>query len=406
METCLARCEDNIQSALVLDGATIELHDRLDFINNKGRRGGAMAMYGRSRVIFKNNSILNFEENKGDDKGGALYIQAPGSPRARVDSSIVNVHMCVFEYVNPKKDYDDWDTTVIFKYNTAPIGKSIYATTLKDCGKIDKKKQKNNIFEWKFVKFIPNQTDEVATDTMEICATGEDWNVAPGEVFDARVNLTDEVGNPVDGIVKVTVISGNSVNLKSSNLFLSTDSKIGSIILCGDQEANFSVELDSVGNELISTRIDNVLKKCYPGFEHSNETLRCECINKTSKAARGVSHCGPKNKTVFIKKGFWAGPLSGNETFFTYFCPIGYCNSHENTLEQCYEYLKDQMCQSGRNQSSTLCGKCSDNHSIAFGSEECLTSCKDWNLFYLILIGAVVIVLVILIMLINVDFFT
>ena len=395
---------DNIQSALVLDGATIELHDRLDFINNTGLRGGAMAMYGRSRVIFHRNSILNFENNKCVYKGGALYIQAPGSPLARVDSSIVNVHACFFGYVNPEADYEDWDTTVIFKNNTAPKGKSIYATTLNNCGKIDKKKPHKNILEWKFVKFNDGriQTNEVATDTMNISAYQEDWNVAPGEVFDARVNLIDEVSNPVAGIVRVTVINGNSVNL-STFLFLATDNKISNITLSGNEGALFSVQLDSVGNEPLSTRIDNVvLKKCYPGFTHSNKTLSCVCLNKTSKAGRGVSHCGPLKKTVYIKTGYWAGRL--NETFFTYFCPIGYCNS--NTSEQCYEYLKDQMCQNGRDQSSTLCGKCSHNHSITFGSEECVPNCKDWNLFYLILIGAVLIVLVILIMLINVDFFT
>ena len=395
---------NNSQSALVLDGATIELHDKLDFINNSGLRGGAMAMYGRSRVIFYKNSILNFEKNKCDYKGGALYIQAPGSPLARVNSLIVNVHPCFFGYVNPKTDYDDWDTTVIFKNNTAPKGKSIYATTLNDCGKIDKKKQHKNILKWKFVKFNDGRirSNEVTTDTMKISACPEDWNVAPGEVFDARVNLIDEVNNSVAGIVKVTV-NGNSVNLNTCNLFLATDKMISNITLSGNESAKFSVQLDSVGNVPLSKRIDNVvLKQCYPGFKHSNITLRCECLNKTSKAGRGVSHCGPKKKTVFIKKGFWAGRL--NETFFTYFCPIGYCNS--NLSEQYYEYLKDQVCQNGRDQSSTLCGKCYDDYSIAFGSEACVAHCKYWNLFYFILIGAVLIVLVILIMLINVDFFT
>lgn len=394
---------NNGRSALVLDGATIELHDRLDFINNTGLRGGAMAMYGRSRVIFNKNSILKFEKNKCVYKGGALYIQAPGSPLARVDSSIVDVHACFFGYKKPKADYDDWDTTVIFKDNTAPQGKSIYATTLNDCGKIDKTKPNTNIFKWKFVKFYPNQTNQVATDAIKISANQEDWNVAPGEVFDARVKLTDEFGNPVTGIVKVTV-SGKSVNLDSSNLFLATNNKIGNITLSGDEEANFSVQLDSVGNAPLRKVIHNIaLKKCYPGFTHLKKT--CECLDKTSKAGKGVSHCGHQKKTVFIKKGFWAGPLSRDEPFFTYFCPIGYCDN-SNLSEQYYEYLKDQMCQNGRNQSSTLCGKCSHNHSITFGSEACVANCKYWNLFYLILIGAGVIALVVLIMLINVDFFT
>ena len=404
---------NNNHSALVLDGSTVELHDRLDFINNTGFRGGAMAMYGRSRVVFNRNSILNFENNSCVSQGGALYIQAPGSPLARVNSSIVNVHACFFGYVHPHADYDDWITTVIFKDNSAPTGKSIYATTLNDCGKIDRKKQNNNILNWRFVKFL-NNTNEVATDPVEISYNREDWNVAPGEVFNPTVVLLDEFGNPVSGIVKVTVIGkSESVKLITSELFLATDKNIREVCLGGNERASFSVRLDSIGNELLSTSIDNVfLRSCPPGFTHSKGT--CECPNDTSKIGRGVSHCYLENQTLFIKEGFWAGILpDGN--FSTYFCPEGYCNSSSEDKDQMcnqvrsqsyYQYRKDQMCKEGRSQSSILCGECLANYSIAIGSETCLPNCEYWDLFHLIWIGAIVIVLVIIIMLINVDFFT
>ena len=397
---------NNNHSALVLDGSTVELHDRLDFINNTGLRGGAMAMYGRSRVVFNRSSILNFERNTCVYKGGALYVQAPGSPLARVNSSIVNVHACFFGYVDPKADYDDWNTTVIFKDNSAPTGKSIYATTLNDCGKIDRKKQ-NNILKWTFVKF-PNNTNEVATDPVEISYNPEDWNVAPGEVFNPTVVLLDEFGNPVSGIVEVTVIGrSESVNLISSNLFLATDKKIRKVRLGGNERAFFSVRLDYIGNKLLSKTIDNVsLRKCYPGFTHLNQT--CKCISKTRDHGRGVSHCDLQKKALFIKNGFWAGYLNPHrsEKFFSYICPKGYCNSGFNSSKPYYQYRKDQMCKEGRNQSSILCGECLQNYSIAIGNETCLSNCEYWGLFHLIWIGAIVIVLVIVIMLINVDFFT
>ena len=397
---------NNNHSALVLDGSTVELHDRLDFINNTGLRGGAMAMYGRSRVVFNRSSILNFERNTCVYKGGALYVQAPGSPLARVNSSIVNVHACFFGYVDPKADYDDWNTTVIFKDNSAPTGKSIYATTLNDCGKIDRKKQNNHILNWRFMKFHDhgvNKTKEVATDPVKIHCRREDWNVAPGESFYPTVVLLDEIGNPVNGIVNVTV-SGKSVNLLTSTLFLaSATAKIGKVRLSGDKHASFSVRLDCIGNQLVRKTIDNAfLRNCSPGFTYSNETSTCECSSDTREIGRGVSHCYPENQTLFIKEGFWAGILPSG-TFFTYFCPVGYCDSSSSKQ---YPKDKDQMCNEGRSQSSILCGECRQNHSITFGDETCVPNCKDWDLFYLILIGAIVIVLVIVIMLINVDFFT
>ena len=406
-----AQFENNSLSALVLDGATLELHERLDFINNSGIRGGGIAMYGRSRIIFYENSTLNFEGNTCDDKGGALYIQAPGSPLISFNATGTSIHACFFAYVNSSIDFvDDWNTSVIFNGNRASLGQSVYATTLENCRRAGESRQNNSVLRrWKFVKFInswhQNNSLEIATDPVKISYLKKDWSVAPGEIFDATVKLLDEVMNSVPGVINVT-ISSSSVHVDNSrsSLFVTSGGKIKQISLTGQEGVMFSVELSHVGSNLLKRTIRNLtLTKCYPGFKPDKNDETCTCMKSTEVPGRGVSYCDTDRKTVFIKAGYWAGNVKheSNE-FVTYFCPIGYCNKANSE----YQYVNGQVCAKGRKQDSILCGECEDNYSITFGSEQCSDSCTNLHLFYGILIGLVLTVIVVVIMLVNLDFFT
>ncbi|XP_078371417.1 uncharacterized protein LOC144655071 [Oculina patagonica] len=409
---------NNSKSALVLDGSTLEVHDQLQFINNTGFRGGAIAMYGRSRIIFQENANLTFEANSCEDKGGAMYIQAPGPPLVSFNATGTNIYTCFFGYFNPTVDYNEWKTTVIFKDNKSlrsTLGKSVYATTLKSCWQAGENRRNNTVLRWNFVKFenLPenfrNFSGEVATDPVDIEHVKSDWEVAPGEVFDATVILRDEVKNLVPGIIDI-VIKPPSVGLHNpSTLFLTTGKKITNIILHGREESSFSVELNCIGNQLLGIKIQNVtLKKCYPGFRFWNKTSMCKCMNSKSfpklrDQARGVSRCTSDRKSLLVKQGYWAGEVGDN--FSTYVCPDGYCNSSESSSNE-YRYVKDFMCNEGRNQSSILCGQCDGNHTITVGSEQCQKGCSNWYLFLLIPFGLVLLLLVMGIMLIDLDVFT
>ena len=399
---------NNSQSALVLDGSTLEIHNRLDFINNTGFRGGAIAMYGRSRILLNENSTLNFEANTCDGKGGALYIQAPGSPLISFYATGTNIHACFFGYssANSSIDYDDWKVTVIFKDNHATSGKSVYATTLKNCRRAGESRQNNEVLKWRFVKYENSNNAsevEVATDPVRITHNKGDWQVAPGEVFNATVDLFDEVGNSVPGIVSVTIIS-SSVHLIPSLLFLAAHGKITYVSLNGEIGSIFSVQLNYIGSQLLRRTIENItLKNCYPGFKFSGK--KCICMIPSDEGGRGVSRCDPNGKTVFVKGGYWAGKAKNKYKFATYFCPVGYCNS-SNSNQTEYKYLEGHVCDENRSQHSVLCGKCKKNYSITFGSEQCSKSCSNWELFYLIPFGLGLLLLVVLIMLIDLDFFT
>ena len=409
---------DNSKSALVLDGSTLEIHDQLEFLNNTGFRGGAIAMYGRSRIIFHENSNLTFDGNVCEDKGGAMYIQAPGPPMVSFNATGTNIYTCFFSYFDSSVDYNNWNTIVIFKNNKSPhtsTGKSVYVTTLKSCWQAGEDRKHNSVLRWQFVKFknlpenFTNFLGEVATDAVDIQLVKSDWEVAPGEVFDATVKLYDEVKNQVPGIIDI-VLKTSSVRLhKPPSLFLTTAGKIRNITLCGKEGSIFSVQLNCIGSNILGKAIHGVkLKKCYAGYHFSNSTSMCKCmkyISALENQARGISSCTADRKGLKLKQGYWGGVINVNGTFSTYVCPDGYCNSNNSRSNE-YRYVKEYMCNQGRNQSSILCGQCDGNHTITVGSEQCEKGCTYWHLFLLIPFGVVLLLLVMGIMLIDLDVFT
>ena len=400
-----AQFVNNTLSALVLDGSTLQVHDKLDFINNTGFKGGAIAMYGRSRIVFNENSTLNFDGNSGNDKGGALYIQTPGSPLVSFNATGTNFHACFFGYSNSSMDYSDWNTSVIFKDNTASLGKSVYATTLENCRRAGETRSNNSVLRWPFVKYS-RQGGKIATDPVELWAKKKDWEVAPGEVFNATVILRDEVQNSVPGVVDVSIIS-SSVNLGIHlSPFLVIDGKIRNVSLHSKngESMPFSVKLNYIGCKLVGKTLANIrLKKCHPGFTFCNTTSKCECMSFSDEYGISVLRCLSDGKTLMVKGGYWAGNVDGK--FDIHFCPLGYCNSSLSN-QSYYRYLEGHVCERNRNQTSILCGKCKNNYSVTIGSEDCRKTCTNLHLFYLIMIGLALIVIVVIIMLIDLDFFT
>ena len=399
---------NNSHSALLLDGSSAKVNDRLDFIGNTGVRGGAIAMYGRSRIILQENtSTLTFEANKCSDKGGALYIQAPGAPLVSYNSTGADMQACFFGYSDSSKDFKHWNTTVVFRDNNASLGHAVYATTLKNCRRAGESRQHNSVLKWKFIKFAnkpPNSTSLrhlVATDPVDIVHYDSDWEVSPGEVFDATVQLFDEVGNLIPGIVDVTVENLSVKLANPSTLFLTTRGKITNISLLGDEGSSFIVKLGYAGGgQALEEMVENgVLKKCHAGFKIDKTALKCECMK-----AQGVWHCDSDGKTVYIKEGYWAGHVDGE--FATHFCPTGYCNPSTSN-DYNYKYIKGSVCSDTRNQSSVLCGKCkNDSFTVTFGNERCVQDCRNWHVIIALFLCILFLVVVVVVMLIDLDIAT
>ena len=282
---------NNSKTALVLDSATTEIHDEVMFKYNRGYRGGALAMYGKSKLFFFAKSKLTFQGNHAYEKGGAIYISFPGPPLVNFNSTGLTGHYCFFTYEEWNTDYDDWDTSILFKDNfvneVKGLGKSIYATTLKNCRRTGETRQSNSALSWKTVKFLDrfgNKTtvkEEVTTDPIDIHFETKDWNKPPSEVFNATVILLDEKNNHVFGMVTVDVENLNSktqVSLTTGSVYLARNDNISSLQFKGKEGDQFNITLRTMGAQIIRRYIDNIkLARCPDGFKSENG--KCVCAS-------------------------------------------------------------------------------------------------------------------------------
>ena len=402
-----ASFRNNTNTALSLDGSTVEIFGKMNFTNNRGYRGGAVAMRGLSRVIFHKKSELIFYNNSCENKGGALYIESAGSPLVDFNATGVNTHDCFFGYTDENVDFNNWKTSVIFQGNRAVDdgkGNSVYATTLRYCRRPGECRKKNNVLKWKIVQFktldgkVASRDNEVATDAIDMNYELKDWEVAPGEAFNATVKLIDEIGNCVVGIVDVDInFDENASPVKldtTSSLFL-TDGLISHLRLAGKPGSLFTVSLRYIGRQVLVDTITNIkMRSCHEGFKPVGST--CVCMDSLDE---GVARCDPDGKTVYLKQGYWAGKVDGK--FLTNRCPAHYCNFTESVIPGEYQYFAGHVCKGDRDQNSVLCGACKPGYSILFGNENCSKSCTNWWLLMVIFYVLALLIMTCLVLLVN-----
>lgn len=422
---------NNTLTALALDGGTVELHDDVEFVGNRGFRGGAVAMYGHSQIILMKKSRLFFKCNTCSDKGGAMFIEATGSPQISYGAETgKDPNACFFAYEDSRSDFDLWDTQVVFQDNQAPddsSGHSVFATSLKNCHKPGETRVKNSVLNWNFIRFITtswsdkmNSTglnrnhSEIATNPIDIIYNMEDWNVSPSEIFNPTVQLRDEKNNSVRGIINVSVTVNSTKGDDSSSIHLQTpsslflaDGNISRLKLGGDVGRQFTVVLRHVGRQILHKVIHVAsLERCNPGFYLKDGNCVCQ------EQSDGFSRCDTNGKTVYLKRGFWAGMdrmVDGN--FSIYPCPHNFCNcpqarnSESTTLiakDECV-FIAEEMCRGNRDPGSILCGKCKPGFSVVLGQTNCFECSGKYGYLVVIPILVVIFGLVMLTMVLDVD---
>ena len=236
--------------------------------------------------------------------------------------------------------------------------------------------------------------------------------MSPSQVFNPVVRLVDEKNNNVSGVVNVKLEGftndegddASSVYLQTpSSLFLA-DGNVSRLTLAGEVGRGFSVVLHHVGRHVLQKEINvsSGLRTCHPGFILRRGSCVCQ------KQSEGVSRCDEDGKTVFLKRGFWAGMVKGN--FVTYRCPKTYCNCPrtQETIaaeDECV-FDAEKLCAGNRESGSILCGKCKQGFSVVGGDTKCYECGKYGFIGSTCLHLVVTLVLVMLIMFFDIDAFT
>ena len=215
--------ENNTNTALLLDNAILKVFGNTTFTNNSGLQGGGIAMYGSSLINLMPASQIYFKKNQAKEKGGAMFVNVGGPPVVAFETTELNTRACFLAYNDTVTvpSVRKWDTCKItFDSNIAAVGggNSIYATSLQSCRETGDGRINNKSFEWGFIEYIkehgsPNISEEISTDPIIIEFNRDEWQVSPGEKFEATIKLIDEKNSLVEGVVKVSLDAESNAKL-------------------------------------------------------------------------------------------------------------------------------------------------------------------------------------------------
>lgn len=393
-------------TAFILDYCSLMIYDRANFTNNRGINGGAMTLYGHSKVRLTEGSTLTFHHNKAEKKGGAMYIEtAIPTVSTKFISTQLNVYKCFFVFGNSNSDFypaKNFNTSITFVGNKATIsGENIWATTISWCRGENEQNVNNTALKWNMMHNLT--TSSVVTSPYSIKVNEEEWNAYPGISTNAKVTLRDENWNIVQGTIRITLESENDAitTTKGSELAVILH-EIAKMTFKGPINTKFNVTLETLDRYSVKTMLLNrTLRDCPPGFQYRKNDMVCQCLN----IGAGVTQCNPENKKVYILSNRWGNPR-GTKEFAENVCPSHYCNRSDgikDTANNGRLFNKNTQCAEGRNQTSILCSHCKEDYSVVLGAETC-KQCKKKNSPLWILLFLVLLTIIVLgVMLVNVD---
>ena len=371
--------ENNTETALasVSTGIYFHRHCSAEFISNRGRNGGAIALMGYAFIEVSEFTSLNFIENTAEIKGGAIYGQSIG------EHDLISSRNCFIRYEDISATPYEWNSTFFFSNNIAGSkSNSIYVTSLLSClwgGAFGSTKSSTSlVFCWnsgtnekRWDYDNRNCTDEISTSPASFYGTNTHYNdsekffmhVIPGKKERLPIGTFDDRNKTVtnETVLFATELTSNFY-IDSSSLYISDNQ----IELHGEPNMNGTLRLETAGPRVISTEVDVKLQPCPPGLIHNNKSGICIC----GEGYSGLVQCDGVDFSAQIQRGSWMGYWKDDGTIYAGQCP--YCAlitkdsymklslnfSQDSTQE---ELLEEKFC--GKIQrTGTLCGRCKDDY--------------------------------------------
>ena len=374
----------NTGSALALHDTTASFSDNCtaSFINNTAWEGGAVAMLGASQMWIYSNTNFLFRNNKANLRGGAICALQTSR------HNLLTGGNCFFHYDNitvssPK----EWKTEYRFENNHAPTGSSIFATTLLSCawGASFKDVEFSvlNALNWAHFSYDPSDSNTIATEVFTIKKKTTYFEVIPGKRTALPIITLDDKGNNVNRSLWL--------NSKNKNVVLEwgiTDNLV--IMLRGLPDSKTLLEMVTDSSHAVSATLPVKLVGCPPGYYFDSDKQKCQCsyFNHTQHLD-GILPCDSETFTAKIKLGYFAGyyptpqyPTPTDSNLVTGQCPRHYCKGKQQVIplpnKSNITLLNEFFC-SPSNRNGTLCGMCSNGHSVAINSLyfDCI-NCSRW----------------------------
>ena len=369
--------EGNRGSALSVFGTGIHFTDncQAQFLHNQGWSGGAIALLGNAYMGINPGTDFIFHDNSAFVEGGAIYALLT----SRHD--ILSSRNCFLQYAIETLHPNEWNANFTFTNNSAPMGISIYTTSLLPCvwgasyGKINYNLRE--VFNWTNIfHYTPDDQMQISSGIASLSSDiSVDLDVAPGNITALPITPVDDWQHRAQGSVRLYPRNKNI----SAYPDLTADYKVAWHGHPGES-SQVLIVTDSARN--VSLTINMKLKQCPPGYKWNQDEKVCECGYEDWQ---GILYCDDVSFTSYLVRGYWAGYVSAynvvNESsLVTVKCPSQYCNTLDTPFRCQLPYTAnktsmDHMICGPQNRTGELCGDCTDDHGVAINVRAFQFSC-------------------------------
>ena len=279
------------------------------FLQNKGIRGGAVALIGLSSLLVGTDGDYLFMNNTAMDRGGAIYSLMTDKHDVSVSRS------CFVQHIdsNDRNRYisiSEWNANINFIGNraNAGTGHAIFATSLYPCQVVNDGtesrrfyvvKNVTDVFSVRNMTFDNDPQPQVVTEGA-LLYYGNDLplQIIPGEQYNHNVILSDDLGNTVEATFHASVSNNPKVELDTAFSSCLSDE----ITLKGEPDQTAKLFLQTASQRQAYIELEVKLISCPPGFVLQNNQCVCNAHKYT-----GFLRCNTNTLHSYLSPGFWTG---------------------------------------------------------------------------------------------------
>ena len=402
--------------------SSITLTGHQNFVGNFAQQGGALGLFGTSKLIIKSPQRVNFTNNRAGSNGGVIFFADPISIRQcnKADRrfnfrfcydsakliifSCRKLSSCLLEF--------DFDTNNVyplkFVNNTAGrAGSLLYGGLLDDCklylggatedncgNRIGGKFSESPIEALHRISYIENKdnlTSIIASDPFQVCfcdsgvpdcTIERSIQTVTGRAFSLSLVTVGQGNFTVPSSVRVSLdgrfLLDPAQNIQETKKICTN---VSYTLFSNELSLPFVLYPDGPCRDVGISRcvVQVTFLPCPDGFMFSG--IQCVCEERLQPY---TTNCNVSDNSIERRENnFWMKALYSNGTYqglliHSSRCPFDYCVNTPATLT-----LTDLDAQCDHNRSGTLCGSCIHNFSLSLGSLHCLPCTNTYILLVL-----------------------
>ena len=357
---------DNVGSAVAAIGTGLDFTDSfVVFFQNKGEKGGAIALLGVAFIKINDNTTMFFTKNTASIDGGAIYN------RLIERGTLASYDNCFIRHLDSFLSPDQWKSKFHFSSNYDQGGtrpSAIHTTSILPCTWPGGSESKASAFCWDSKHWFYSPTDcseQINSDVGKIIFNNpEEMNsnhveAFPGRSFKLPLIIMDDLTNEVNNQTVFSVAVNDYLPNKTTSYIWGESA----VVAIETNESNITLSLDTIGDAVWHVNLQVELLPCPPGFIIESNGTTCTCVTGNYLGALSCV-----SSEAYLKRDNWMGLLPDNEQYLVAFCPPSFCSSSLSTpLPETSAELDQQICGTF-NRTNILCGECLTHFGVAVNS--------------------------------------